>query len=78
MREISFFSSTPDNSIRNLSGFDRIVKDERFKLSHKPVDILSFDNTFLENDIVHGTTFKGKRPGLIVQNFTNDVDLGSN
>ena len=44
-------------------------------LSDYPIDILSFDNIFLECDIAQGMIFKGKRIG-IVHNFTMDVDPG--
>ena len=40
-----------------------------------PVDILSFDNIFIETDIAQGMIFKGKRTGII-HNFTMDVDPG--
>ena len=40
-----------------------------------PVDILSFDNIFLETDIAQGLIFQGKRSGVI-HNFTMDVDPG--
>ena len=48
---------------------------EEYNLSDYPVDILSFDNTFLECDIAQGMFFKGERSG-IKPNFTMDVDPG--
>ena len=48
---------------------------EEYYLSPNPVDILSFDNIFLERDLAQGIFFKGKRSGLI-HNFTMDVDPG--
>ena len=44
-------------------------------MSEYPVDILSFDNIFLESDIAQGKIFRGKRSGII-HTFTMDVDLG--
>ena len=48
---------------------------EEYNLSDYPVDILSFDNIFLECDIAQGMIFRGKRSGII-HNFTMDVDPG--
>ena len=44
-------------------------------MSDNPVDILSFDNIFLETDIAQGRIFKGKRSGII-HNFSMTVDPG--
>ena len=44
-------------------------------LSPDPVDILSFDTTFIHTDIAQGMVFKGKRSGIF-HNFTMDVDPG--
>ena len=71
-RQIIF---TPNDSIRDLLGFKPKVLVEEYKLSDYPVDILSFDNVFLECDIAQGMIFKGKR-SQIIHNFTMDVDLG--
>ena len=65
----------PDDSIRDLLGFKRTTIFEEYNLSPNPVDILSFDNTFLESNIARGMIFKGKRSGII-HNFTMDVDPG--
>ena len=65
----------PDDSIRHLLGFDKKTKFEGYNLSPNPVDILSFDNIFLECNIAQGMFFKGKRTGII-DNFTMDVDPG--
>ena len=65
----------PDDSIRDLLGFNRTTIFEEYNLSPNPVDILSFDNLFLESNIARGMIFKGKRSGII-QNFTMDVDPG--
>ena len=39
------------------------------------MDIISFDKTFLEGDIVQGMIFKGKRSGIL-HNFAMNVDPG--
>ena len=65
----------PDDSIGNLLGFDKTTIFEEYNLSPNPVDILSFDNIFIETDIAKGMIFKGKRTGII-HNFTMDVDPG--
>ena len=65
----------PDDSIGDLLGFNKMTIFEEYKLSNNPVDILSFDNIFIETDIAKGMIFKGKRTGIIM-NFTMDVDPG--
>ena len=40
-----------DDSIGNLLGFNETILYEEYNLSPNPVDILSFDNIFLETDI---------------------------
>ena len=65
----------PDDSIRDLLGFNKRTIYEEYNLSPNPVDILSFDNIFLECNIAQGMIFKGKRSGII-HNFTMDVDPG--
>ena len=62
-------------SIGNLLGFNESILSKAYNLSPNPVDILSFDNFFLETDIAQGMVFKGKRSGII-HNFTMDVDPG--
>ena len=64
-----------DDSIGNLLGFDETILREEYNLSPYPVDILSFDNIFIETDISLGMTFKGKRTGII-HSLTMDVDPG--
>ena len=64
-----------DDSMRDLLGFNARTLYEKNNLSPNPVDILSFDNIFLECDIAQGMIFKGKRSGTI-NNFTLDVDPG--
>ena len=53
---ISFAS---DDIIRNLLGFHETLLYKDYNLSDDPVDILSFDNNFLECDIVQGVSFRG-------------------
>ena len=65
----------PDDSIGDLLGFNKTTIFEEYNLSPNPVDILSFDNIFIETDIAKGMIFKGKRTGIF-HNFTMDVDLG--
>ena len=64
-----------DDSIRDLLGFSARTIYEEYTLSSNPVDILSFDNFFIETDIAKGLIFSGKRLGII-HNFTMDVDSG--
>ena len=65
----------PDDSIRKFSGFNKTTLYEEYNVSPNPVDILSFDNIFLECNIAQGKIFKGKRSGIF-HNFSKDVDLG--
>ena len=67
------FSFMFDDSMRDLLGFKPKIIHEEDNLSDHPVDILSFDNIFLECDIAQGMIFGEKRSG-IVHNFTMDVD----
>ena len=64
-----------DDSIRDLLGFNARALYEEYTPSNYPVDILSFDNFFLECNIAQGKIFRGKRSGII-HNFTMDVDPG--
>ena len=65
----------PDDSMKDLLGFNANTKYEQNNLSPNPVDILSFDNIFLECDVAQGMIYKGKRSSLI-HNLTMDVDPG--
>ena len=65
----------PGDSIGSLLGFNKRTIYEEYNLSDNPVDILSFDNIFIECDIAQGMIFEGKRTGII-HNFTKDVDPG--
>ena len=64
-----------DDCIGSLLGFNEILVWGKYNLSDDPVDILSFDNIFIECNIAQGLIFKGKRSGII-HNFTMDVDPG--
>ena len=67
----------PDDSIRDLLGFNKITIYEEFNLSPNPDDILSFDNIFLEFNIAQGMIFGSKRSGIF-HIFTMDVDPAVN
>ena len=71
----SIISFMFDDSIKDLLGFNARTLCEEYTPSDHPVDILSFDNIFLECNIAQGMIFKGKRSGVI-HNFTMDVDPG--
>ena len=64
-----------DDNIGNLLGFNDTMLWEEYNLSPNPVDILSFDNIFIETDIAQGMSFRGERSG-IKHNFTMDVNPG--
>ena len=64
-----------DDSIGTFLGFNEILVWGKYNLSDNPVDILSFDNVFIECDIAQGLIFRGKRSGII-HNFTMDVHPG--
>ena len=64
-----------DDSIGGLLGFNEILIWGKYNLSDNPVDILSFDNIFIECNIAQGMIFKGNRSG-INHNFSMDVDPG--
>ena len=73
----SLFSFLPNDSIGELLGFKATTIDEKYNLSPNPVDILSFDNLFLECDFAKGMIYWGKRSG-IHHNWTKTVDLAGN
>ena len=64
-----------DDRMRDLLGFNARTLHEKYNLSPNPVDVLSFENIFVECNIAQGMIFKGKRSGII-HNFTMDVDPG--
>ena len=65
----------PDDSIRDLLGFNKTTIIEEYNLSPNSVDILSFDNIFLECDIAQGMIFKGRKSNII-HNWKMTVDPG--
>ena len=65
----------PDDSIRDLLGFNKTATFEEYNLSPHPVDIISFDNIFIETDIAKGMIFRGKRSGII-HNWSMNVNPG--
>ena len=52
-----------DDSIGSLLGLNDTILNTEYNLSPNPVDILSFDNIFVETDIAQGMIFRGKRSG---------------
>ena len=64
-----------DDSIKDLLGFNARTLYEEYTPSDHPVDILSFDNIFLECDIAQGMIFKGRKSNII-HNWTMTVDPG--
>ena len=71
----SAISFKPSDSLGSLLGFNKRTIYEEYNLSDNPVDILSFDNIFIECDIAKGMIFKGRKSGIIF-NFTMDVSPG--
>ena len=71
----SAISFEPSDSLGSLLGFSKRTIYEEYNLSDNPVDILSFDNVFIECDIAKGMIFKGRKSGIIF-NFTMDVSPG--
>ena len=65
----------PDDSLRDLLGFNKNTIYEEYKLLPNPVDTILIDNNFLETIIARGMISKGKRSGII-HNWTITVDLG--
>ena len=61
--------------MRDVLGFKARTLFEEYNPSNNPVNILSFDNLFLECVIAQGMIFRGKR-SRINHNFTMDVDPG--
>ena len=65
----------PDDNIRIFLGFNKTTVFAEYSLLPNPVDILSFDNLFLESNIAQGMIFRSKIPGVF-HNFTMDVGFG--
>ena len=55
-----------DDSIGNLLGFNGTILWEEYNLSPNPIDILSFDNIFIECYIAQRLIFKGKKVGFFI------------
>ena len=49
-----------NDCIGNLLGFNEILVWGKYNLSDNPVDILSFDNIFIESDIAQGMIYRGR------------------
>ena len=64
-----------DDSIRSLLGFHETLLFKEYNSSQNPVDILSFDNIFLECDIAKGMIFRVRKCN-IVHNWRMTVDPG--
>ena len=64
-----------DDTIRDLLGFDARTLYEEYTPSNNPVDILSFDNIFIETNIAQGMIFRGRRSGIIF-NWSMDINPG--
>ena len=64
-----------DDSMKDILGFNARTLYEEYNLSTNPVDILSFDNIFLECDIAQGMIFKGRKSNII-HNWTMTVNPG--
>ena len=74
-RQEPLISFTSDDSIQDLLGFNGSTCFEEYNLLPNPVDVLSFDNFFIETDTAEGNIFEGNRTGIL-HNFTMDVDPG--
>ena len=68
-------SFTPNDSIGELLGFSKITIYEEYNISPNPVDIISFDNIFIECDIARGMIYRGKQSNII-HNWTMTVNPG--
>ena len=64
-----------DETIREVLGFKSKRISNEINNSDYPVDIISFDNIFIETDIALGMLINSKRSGII-HIFTMDVDHG--
>ena len=68
-------SFTHNDSIGDLLGFNKITIYEEYNISPNPVDIISFDNIFIECDIARGMIYRGKQSNII-HNWTMTVNPG--
>ena len=69
----SIISFVYHDSIRNLFEFNGTILYEEDNLSQNPVDILSFENFFLECGIAQGMILEGRRSRVIL-NFILDIN----
>ena len=76
-RQEPIISFPHNDKIRDLLGINSTTIYEEYNLSPNPVDILSFDNVFLECEFAQIMIFRGKRSGIIL-NWTMTVDPGFN
>ena len=68
-------SFVPNNSIGELLGFSKTTIYEEYNFSPNPVEIISFDNFFIECDIAMGMIYRGKQSNII-HNWTMTVNPG--
>ena len=68
-------SFVPNDSIGELLGFDKTTIYEEYNFSPNPVDIISFDNIFIECDIARGMIYRAKQSNII-HNWTMTVNPG--
>ena len=68
-------SFVPNDSIGELLGFDKTTIYVEYNISPNPVDIISFDNIFIECDIARGMIYRGKQSNII-HNWTMTVNPG--
>ena len=71
----SVISFVPNDSIGNLLGFSKTTIYEEYNISPNPVEIISFDNIFIECDIARGMIYRGKQSNII-HNWTMTVNPG--
>ena len=69
----SVITFIPDDSIGSLLGFGKSTIYEEYNFSPNPVDIISFDNIFIECDIARGMIYRGKQSNII-HNWTMTVN----
>ena len=79
IREVSpqgpVITFVPNDSIEELLEFNKTTIYGEYNFLQNPVDIISFDNIFIETDVAQGMIFRGRRTGII-HNFTMDVNPG--
>ena len=68
-------SFVPNDSTGELFGFDKTTIYEEYNFLPNPVDIISFDNIFIECDIARGMIYRGKQSNII-HNWTMTVNPG--